>query len=109
MKSKTLLILKPLKLLAFAFLFITSSLVAQIELPDTLLQWGASASNEQQINSICSEMVHSLSIHNPRYFEKATIVIYLWNPNKLNFEFKDMEITRRKGNPLVFGLFQEIR
>ncbi len=84
-------------------------IVAQIELPDTLLQWGASASNEQQINSICSEMVHSLSIHNPRYFEKATIVIYLWNPNKLNFEFKDMEITRRKGNPLVFGLFQEIR
>lgn len=83
-------------------------IIAQLELPDTVLQWNASSSNDQEIGNKCSKQVHTFSLHNPRDYKNSTIKLFLWNPKKLKVEFKDIIVSERKGNPILYGLFEAI-
>lgn len=87
-------------------------IVALLELSDTIIQYGASSSNEQEINSSCHQLVHTFHLNNVKDFENfndADVKIYLWNSEKKRIEFNEIEITHREGNPIIYGLFEPIQ
>lgn len=85
-------------------------IVALLEHKDSILQYGATSSNEQEINGECTVLVHSFRLNNKKdysKFEEAEIKIYLWIPAKESIQFKDIQISKRRGNPIVYSLLEK--
>lgn len=85
-------------------------IVALLEHKDSILQYGATSSNEQEVNGECNVLVHSFLLNNKKdysKFEEAEIKIYVWIPSQKRIQFKDITISKRRGNSIVYSLLEE--
>lgn len=83
-------------------------IVCELVVDDVAIQWEGGASEVQKLNGICSEINTTMKLGKRRDFENGILKVYLWNPNKIEIQFKDIIIQQRQGNPFLYGLVDEI-
>ena len=88
-------------------------LVGSLESNGKNIYWGGTEFNEfvlpQDDNSIWIIVHHSIKLSDI-YLKHDDIVlkIYIWNKGRKNFIINDFDIKLRKGNPIIYGLFEKI-
>ncbi|MCK9330544.1 MAG: glycosyltransferase family 39 protein [Candidatus Cloacimonetes bacterium] len=88
-------------------------LVGSLELNGKSIYWSGTEFNEfilsQGDNSYWIIVHHSIKLSDI-YLKHDNIVlkIYIWNKGRKNFIINDFNIKLRKGNPIIYGLFEKI-
>lgn len=88
-------------------------LVSSLESNGKNIHWGGTEFNEfilPQADSSDWTIVHHSIKLSDIYLNHDNIVLktYIWNKSRKNFVIKDFEIKLRKGNPIIYGLYEKI-
>lgn len=88
-------------------------IVASLESKDSLIYWGGSLFNkfitDEDLKGGWVTIHHSLKLSDIYLnYRDIQLKIYIWNKDKDNFLIDDFIITLRKGNPIVYGLFEKL-
>ncbi|MCB8964449.1 MAG: glycosyltransferase family 39 protein [Bacteroidales bacterium] len=88
-------------------------LVASLDTKAGNMHWGGTNFGDFATpNSTATEwqrIHHSIKLSDTYLgYRKVTLKIYIWNKGKRNFAIDNFTITRREGNPIIYGLYEKI-
>ncbi len=89
-------------------------LVSSLDTKDKNIYWGATSFDKFVVSDSVStkrwiRMHHSIKLSDI-YLNYSGIIlkVYIWNKGLQNFYIDDFKISLRKGNPVIYGLFEKI-
>lgn len=87
-------------------------LVGTLTLGDKTVSWGASAFADFRLKSDSAQWftVHySIKLSDiDLHANHIQFHCFVWNKNNVKFYLDDFKISRRKGNPIIYGLYEPI-
>lgn len=87
--------------------FINLHLVSEIRLGDSLYHWSAGKLSQTYIANQDNQhvLINSLKLADIDFPKEAELRVYFWNPDKLPFQSSTIRITKRKGNRMLYGIY----
>lgn len=87
--------------------FVNLHLVSEIKKGDSLYHWSAGKLSQTFIpmNNSKHVIINSLKLADIEFPEDAELRLYFWNPDKQPFKASEIRIEKRKGNRLLYGIY----
>lgn len=87
--------------------FVNLHLVSEIKKGDSLYHWSAGKLSQTFIpmNNSKHVIINSLKLADIEFPEDAELRLYFWNPDKQSFKASKIRVDKRKGNRLLYGIY----